>query len=125
MRVGIRLDGAEGRRLAISLTRLHGQEWPTRLGAGHLDPLISFVGAVCGRDSLLGIVAIVEQLLVRSDWLPAAALTLLPLLLLLPPDIVQQYFTVASPPNPSPPSPHSTTFGKSVGRPCPPIGQRF
>lgn len=98
VRVGVWLDGTQRRIVGISLVLLHREEGATRFGAGHLDsPLVTCGATAGGRGScgLLGGVAIVEQLVVRCDWLPVAGLGLLSLqLLLFPPHVIQQDLAV-------------------------------
>lgn len=129
--VGVGLDGRHRRIVGIGLALLHRQEGPAGFGTGHFDSsLVAYVTAVGGRGyrGLLGGVAVVEQRVVRCDWL-SVGLGLLSLqLLLFPPDVVQQDLTVppsssssSSPRTPSPPS----TLGESIIRPRPSVCQRL
>lgn len=96
--VRVRLDGGQRRIMGIGLARLHREEGAAGFGAGHFDsPLVARGAAVGGRGSLrlLGGEAVVEQLVVRRDWLPVVGLGLLSLqLLLFPPHVVQQDLAV-------------------------------
>lgn len=68
--MGVGLDGGQRRIVGIGLLRW--EERAAGFGASHRDsPLVAMVTAVGGRGSLLGGVSVVEQLLLRCDWLPA------------------------------------------------------
>lgn len=128
VRVGVRLDGAQGGRVGVRLALLHGQEGAAGFGAGHLDSLIGLGPAAGGRGSrrLPGGVAVVEQLMVRRDWLPVVGVGLLSLqLLLFPPNVIQQDLAVPAPSHPASSSPCPSPIRKSAVRLCPSVGQRF
>ena len=82
MGVRVRLDGGQGRIVGIGLTLLHREEGATGFCAGHFDsPLVAEVTVVGGWGSggLLGVVAIVDQLVLRCNWLSIIGLGLLSL----------------------------------------------
>lgn len=88
--VGVWLDGRNRRIVGV---RLHRQEGATRLCAGDFDsPLVDRL-TMTGRRGSLGVVAIAEQMGLRSDWLPAVGVLVL-LLLLFSPHVNQQGFAV-------------------------------
>lgn len=128
VRVGVGLDGAQWGRVGVRLALLHGQEGAAGFGAGHLDSLIGLVSAAGGRGSrqLLGGVAVVEELMVRRDWLPVVVVGLLSLqLLLFPPNVIQQDLAVPAPSHSASSSPCPSPIRKSTVRPRPSVGQRF